>query len=380
MKNSNLSVAKILIADAPIPWPGYGSWSQRIEYLLQQYEHNVFDYVICMDSKTEFVSKKTKRFNCKVHSNRFMNKLFSWWRFKDVKQALAKINVQHEGMIICIMDSLRTKHAVWNFVNDIGAAHKSRLVYYQCGFSTYLPSDKYNKLTEGISDFIYLTRNAYEFELTHNPALPFVAHVLHNPIDHQKFFVPSENDKQQYRKELGMHEGVHFIWASQDRPKKGLEVVLQAWRKFYRPELNVTLNVIGVQRNHSFPGVVFHGKKPNYEIHQYLKAADIGVFSPLWTEGFGLSLAEQISCGLLCVASTAGGVEEYFVDGEHGFAIEHPNFIASWELGFEKALAHLPLFRQQLANRTFPVFLTYDAWCQKFCSIFDEIASYHFHK
>jgi glycosyltransferase involved in cell wall biosynthesis len=295
-----------------------------------------------------------------------------------VKQALAEISKKHDGLIICIMDSLRTKHAVWKFVNELGIQEKTKIVYYQCGFSTYLPSDKYNMFSEGINDIIYLTRSAYEYELVHNPALPFTAHVLHNPIDHKKFCVPSEEEKKNYKIELGMQNGVQFIWASQDRPKKGLEVVLQAWQKYYKSEMDVTLNIVGVHRQVDLPGVRFHGKKPNHDMYKYFKAADIGIFSSLWSEGFSLSLSEQISCGLLCIASTAGCVNEFFKEKDHGIAISHPNFVNDWVIAFENGIEQLPAFKQQVSYRQAPVFLTYDQWCEKFCSIFSGVEAYYF--
>ena len=368
-----MSVARVLIADAPIPSPGYGSWSQRMEYLLQSYEANVFNYIICSDSPVDFQSATCRRFNCKQYPGKIINKLIPFYRFREYKKALKAISEQHDAIIIGILDSKRAKHAVWKYINDLGIRHKCTLVYYQCGFSTYLNADQYERLTEGVSHFIYLTENAYRFELEHNPSLPFVAHVLHNPINHQQFFVPSDVVKASLRHELGMNDGVQFIWASQDRPKKGLDVVLHAWKRFYRSDVNATLHVVGVQRDKQLPAVIFHGKKPNHEMHKYFKAADIGVFSSLWTEGFSLSLAEQISCGLLCIASTAGCVDEFFIDGEHGIAIDCPNIPEKWMDAFQKGMQDLPHFKLQVANRQSIPFLTYDEWCKRFCNIFSEI-------
>ncbi len=373
-----MSVAKILIADSPIPSPGYGSWTQRVDYLLTQYDENVFDYVICSESQAEFHSTKTKRYNCDQHTGRLMNKLVAHWRFRHYKKALKEISKKHDQLLICIVDSKRLKHAVWQYINDLGIIGRTRLVYYQCGYSTYLTADQYERLTEGVGHFIYLTENAYQFELEHNPSLPFTAYVLHNPIDHNRFYIPNPIEKKALRNELQMDNGLQLIWASQDRPKKGLEVVLQAWQKFYHPHLHATLHVVGANRTDKIPGVVFHGRIPSYNVHKYLKAADIGVFSALWTEGFGLTLAEQISCGLLCIASVAGGVAEYFKPGLFGIPVHRPNMKEEWVIAFQQAIEMLPSFLEQQKERREPPFLTYDEWCKRFCQIFTEIESYEF--
>lgn len=371
-----MSVAKVLIADLPIPSPGYGSWSQRMEYLVQEYSGNVFDYLICHPSHTRLKESRTRRIVCQVDKNRIMNRVFIWWRFRRYKKALAEIHRKHGSMIIGVLDSLRTQVAVKKFIDQLGISETTRLVYYQCGFATYLTADKYERFTNGLHHLIYLTENAYRYELKHNPSLPFVAHVLPNPIDHRKCYIPNDNERNALRKKFGMEDGIHFIWASQDRPKKGLAVVLMAWSRFYaaHKHLKITLHVVGVAEKKPVEGVRFYGRVANYETHAFFKAADIGVFSSVWTEGFSLSLAEQISCGLFCIASTAGCVEDFFIPGKHGIAIDMPNFPEKWEKAFGSALLQIHDFRSGLEKQITPPFLTYDEWCAKFCSIFTEIA------
>jgi glycosyltransferase involved in cell wall biosynthesis len=375
----SMSVAKILITDLPIPFAGFGSWSQRIEYLLQHYPHNIFDYLICPDEGAKaFEAGTTKRLAMPVRQSRWRSRLNRHYRFAAYKNAIRQIAAKHDKLVIGIIDSLRTKNAVWAFINELGIADRCRLLYYQCGYGTYLIPREFHTFIEGINHFIYLTRNSYEFELEHNPLLPVVAHVLHNPIDHRRFYVPSDSEKDAAKTQLGFGSGIHFLWASHDRPKKGLDVVLHAWRRFYATAPQCTLHVVGVQHSTSIPGVVFHGKQPGAVMDQYVKACDIGVFSSLWTEGFSLALAEQISGGLFAIASTVGCVKEYFKAGEHGIAIDTPNLIDPWVAAFGKAVEALPVFRQQVKQRTTIPFLTYDEWCRRFCEIFMEMEQHYF--
>jgi glycosyltransferase involved in cell wall biosynthesis len=369
------TIARVLIADASIPTAGYGSWSQRIAYLLQQYEDNRFDYLIAEYTDIPFQSNKTRRFNCRQDKSRLLNKLFPGWRYKAYVKSIGEILAKHDQAIICVIDSLRTKKAIWNYIKKKNLQTRVKLLYYQCGFSKYISPADYERFIEGLDACIYLTKNAYRFDLKHNSSMPFPVHVLHNPIDHHSFHPVDASVRTEFRKELGMAEGIHFIWASQNRPKKGLEVILQAWMRFYSPEKNIHLHVIGIDQSVSLPAVHFHGKKHSDEMHKWFKAADIGVFSSLWPEGFSLSLAEQISCGLFCIASTAGCVEEFFIPGEHGIAIEDPNLVEIWVNAFVKALDQLEDFKKGKTNAisTEAPFLTYNEWCHRFQQIFDGV-------
>jgi glycosyltransferase involved in cell wall biosynthesis len=371
----NNKVARVLIADASIPTAGYGSWSQRIAYLLQQYEDNRFDYLVAEYTDIPFQSNITHRFNCKQDKSRLLNRLFPGWRYRNYTKSIAEVLSRHDQAIICIIDSLRTKKAIWNYIKKEKLEARVKLLYYQCGFSKYISPADYERFIEGLDACIYLTRNAYRFDLRHNSSMPFPVHVLHNPINHHSFHPVEISVKRAYKKELGIADGIHFIWASQNRPKKGLEVILEAWMQFYSPDKNVQLHVIGVTKTESIPGVNFYGKMHSAEMHKWFKAADIGVFSSLWPEGFSLSLAEQISCGLFCIASTAGCVEEFFIPGEHGIAIEDPNLVDVWVNAFGDALNQLEGFQQRKTNAGAikPPFLTYNEWCDRFQQIFDGV-------
>lgn len=362
-----MSVARVLIADAPIPSPGYGSWSQRITYLLEQYPGNVVDYVVGNNGADAFHSARTKRYNLQLRHNRLMNRLLKHWKLQAYKTALQEIAAQHEQLIICIVDSIRTKHAVWHFLGQMNIRHKCKIIYYQCGYSTYLSSDKYEALMEGVDEVIYLSKHSYLYELEHNPSLPFTAHVLHNPIDNNRCYPLAPAAKQALRQQLGMDNGCQFVWSSQHRKKKGLEVILNAWQLLDCKALNATLHVVGADTGEQIPGVVFHGRQPNHEVHRYLQAADIGLFSPLWTEGFGLSLAEQMSCGLYCISSWVGGVKDYFDAARFGEAIETPNMPAAWAAAMQRAVEKVSGFQSPALQG--PVFLTYDEWCERFCDL-----------
>lgn len=370
MSSIHQHAAWVLIADYHLPSGGVGSWSQRITYLLQNFGENRFQYLISEAGNEKLDSEFTRQFACKQHKSRLANKLQPSIRYKEYAKAIETILLRHEHAIMVILDSVRVKNALWKWLQKKQLTHRTKIIYYQCGYSTYLTADQYLHFAEGIHHMIMLTKNAYRFELEHRPAMPFGVSILHNPVDNMRFYPTSTDEKIGVRQLLKLDAAkIHFLWAAYDRPKKGLQVILDAWNRFYRPDMNVALQVVGVSRAYQLPGVTFHGKLHNDAMPQWMQACDIGISSSLWTEGFSLSLSEQVSAGLLAIASTAGCVAEFFIDGRHGIAIQDPNIAEEWVEAFEKALAVLPDFRRSIEERKAPEFQTFDVWCHAFSQI-----------
>ena len=90
------------------------------------------------------------------------------------------------------------------------------------------------------------------------------------------------------------------------------------------------LLVIGTNNNIVNKGVRFLGQIPNNQLAQYYQLADFYLFPTLCHEGFGLSLAEALKCGLYCIASNNGSVAEVLNYGEYGRVIENPNLVKNW--------------------------------------------------
>ncbi|MBF6609390.1 MAG: glycosyltransferase family 4 protein [Flavobacterium sp.] len=121
-----------------------------------------------------------------------------------------------------------------------------------------------------------------------------------------------------------------FIWCSQDRPKKGLEVILSAWESVYEPEKNMVLLVIGCAPRDPMLGVRFLGRIQNDLLPEYYQVADVMLFSTLCEEGFGMSLVEALHCGCYCIASALGGVPEVLQFGKLGELIDNPFLASEW--------------------------------------------------
>ncbi|MES2777508.1 MAG: glycosyltransferase family 4 protein [Bacteroidota bacterium] len=368
------TVAKVLLTDIGIPNTGFVSWPQRLEYLTQQYDNNSIDYLICGHTDKAFKSALTTRILCK-QPGAISNKLFESKRFGSYEQALAKIASQHRFVVLCVVDSVKIKNALYNFLVTSRLEKKVKLVFYQCGFSYYLTTEEYLKFTRGVSELIMLSHNGYRYEFNRYPNMPFPVHVLHNPINHQIFKPLPPAERKALRKEKEFEGTTRFIWVSHDKPVKGLQVILEAWKLFYDAGKKAVLHVIGVKRDEEIPGVIFHGKIPNKELPSWYQASDVFIFSPMRNEGYGLAVAEAISCGCLGISTYGGGAVDFFKEGEHGIGISEPNFLEGWANAFDKAIADLPAFQKAHKDDHLkpPPFTTYDDWCAGFIGIFDNI-------
>ena len=129
-----------------------------------------------------------------------------------------------------------------------------------------------------------------------------------------------------------------FLWCSQDRAKKGLNLILYSWKNLIKKYNNIELWVIGARREEVISQVKYYGKIPNDSLPEYYQAADCYLFPTLWHEGFGLTLIEALNCGNYCIASALGGVPEVLQYGKLGKLIENPHFINEWITAIEAFL------------------------------------------
>jgi len=66
--------------------------------------------------------------------------------------------------------------------------------------------------------------------------------------------------------------------------------------------------------------VHFEGIQRNVE--KYLAKADVFVHPAIWEEGFGITVVEAMSAGLVCVTFSKGALPEIIQSGECGYIVE----------------------------------------------------------
>jgi glycosyltransferase involved in cell wall biosynthesis len=156
--------------------------------------------------------------------------------------------------------------------------------------------------------------------------------IVRIPICVEDFFKPaSEAEKAHLKKqkEISSHLCVTFSGRLVDR--KGLRVLLMAWRKVQDRLTNAGLIILGdgpARREYEnlahelgLNGTVeFRGLIQ--DVSDYLRASDLFVL-PSFQEGLPGSLLEAMACGLPVVASRIGGVEDV-VKPEHNGLLSTP--------------------------------------------------------
>ncbi|PKW20272.1 glycosyltransferase family 4 protein [Flavobacterium lindanitolerans] len=341
----------ILISQLPLPYPKIGSWTTLYQNYLNS-DHAI-DYIICEQSDEQFQNVEygivsqtlTLKLKKKYQKNNYIGYI----------EALEKIVVSGEKYIIQIVDNFGIIKPLQEFLESKGKRTQCYIQFFYHGFAPFYGNFESRSFYEFIDEMVLLTHDSYKAHKNYYTILPCRFSVLHNGIDENKFFKVSTEQKQKLREKLGLTSKTVFIWCSQDRPKKGLDLILDVWNRIYEKHTDCTLLVIGAKRDKTFAGVSFLGKIPNDELPQYYQAADAYLFPTLWHEGFGLSLIEALHCGCYSIASALGGVPEVLQYGNLGRLIENPHFIAEWVDAIDEFLLEkeeYPSLSEELYSKT----------------------------
>ena len=356
------NTARILVANEGIPNTGMGSWTQIISYFLSDNSSNLIDYLLCGPTALPFKSAVTKRIICNTLQWEINRKWYYFFKYRSYITALKSIIACHNFVVIVVMDNTKLKNIVTNTIEKNGWQNKCRVIFIQCGFSYEFTRDEYKDFRRGLHEIVLLTQKSYEYERNKYHEYPFLVHVLHNPVRQDVFFRLSVSEKQAKRRLLCVQPNeTMFLWISHDRPKKGLDIILNMWPAIAEKYPGSKLIVVGAKREISLPGLRFEGKLPNTELAKYYQSADVFLFSSLCQEGFGLSLAEAITCGCFCIVSDVGGVNEFF-KGNNGILVSNPNLPEAWVAAIEQYF-HQP---DDVKTQSLTPFLTYDQWCFEF--------------
>lgn len=131
---------------------------------------------------------------------------------------------------------------------------------------------------------------------------------------------------------LGLGDAPVALFLGGLKGRKNLVFLLDVWRDVARERADARLVLAGsgpllepLRRHAAALGqersIVFTGYVPESEKVAYYNLADLLIF-PSSMEGFGLTVAEAMSCELPVVVSNQGSLPELVVDGEGGFLID----------------------------------------------------------
>jgi L-malate glycosyltransferase len=133
---------------------------------------------------------------------------------------------------------------------------------------------------------------------------------------------------EQVRRELGLDQEALLLHASNLRPLKRIDLLLETAARI-RPREAFKLLILagadfapfaGEVRRLGLEDRVIVREKVN-DIEDYLQAADLGLF-PSESESFGLSILEAMCFGCPSVARRIGGIPEVIEDNATGLLVE----------------------------------------------------------
>ncbi|MEC4050904.1 glycosyltransferase family 4 protein [Flavobacterium sp. SUN046] len=328
----------ILISQFPLPYQNIGSWTTLYKNYFQR--NHLIDIIVC-----EQPSELFKNVQYSIVKNSFRDRIeikLTKNKYLSYLKALDKVVKPNQKYIIQIIDNHGIVEPLNDFLEKKGIRKNCYIQFFYHGFPPFHENFAGRKFYEIVDEMIVLTISSYWAHKQYYTILPCKFSVLNNGIDTNVFFSLMEEDKLELKKEFNIADKITFVWCSQDRPKKGLHLLLDAWKRVYATNTNIELWVIGCEAKEEMEGVQYLGRIPNDELALFLQASDVFLFPVLNQEGFGMSLIEALHCGNYAIASGIGGVSEVMAFGVFGTLIPDPHFVNSWVKAIEKYINDRP--------------------------------------
>lgn len=125
----------------------------------------------------------------------------------------------------------------------------------------------------------------------------------------------------------GAGNGGYALYVGRLTADKGIPVLLAAWKRL---DARIPLVIAGegplqdlvVEAAQSFPAITYRGRLPREETLRVMKEARFLLFPSVWYEGFPVTIAESLACGVPVVASRMGAMEGLIADGVTGLHFE----------------------------------------------------------
>ena len=317
----------ILISQFPLPYAHTGSWT--VMYFNYLKANHQIDYIICKEPQSRI---ETVKYEFLLPSMILkMKQKFFKQPYLVYFDALKKIVKKNQKYIIQVVDNFGIIKPLQEFLLQNGLRQNCQIQFFYHGFPPFYENFRGRYFFESIDEMVLLTHDSYKAHKDYYTVLPTRFSVLHNGIDTSKFKKVTSEQKQILKEESGLQDKKVFIWCSKDLPKKGLDFILDVWKKIHLHHKNTVLLVVGATRSSPVDGVRFLGKIPNQELPKLYQMADCYLFPSLCHEGFGLALLEALHSGCYCIASALGGIPEVLHYGKLGKLVINPHFQQEWE-------------------------------------------------
>ncbi len=340
----------ILISSKPIPSNKIGSWNILLTNLIEK-EIFFFDAIISpkphlIIDDINHIVKEESALLTKIKL-RFLNDLPKkeyWSKLKKIIDFKKKVN-------IIIFDDIKILEAINFYSLRAGLRENLNIIYFNRGYRFDLNVNHRNRIFKCIDKLVVQTESSYLDQVKENHTIPCEVRVLRNGIDSDIFFPKTGKEKLKLKEELNLNiDKKYFLWISQDRPKKGLSIILKAWSKIIEKFDNVELLILGTNNEIKGENIRWFGRKSNKELAKYYQVTDYYLFSSLCHEGHPLSLTEALKSGAKCIASNIDPISEILHGGDLGLLVENPHFVESWITVIERVLINDINFNKASVN------------------------------
>jgi glycosyltransferase involved in cell wall biosynthesis len=178
---------------------------------------------------------------------------------------------------------------------------------------------------------VYLSERSYTYELSRVHSISSRVSVLPNGVNTEKFLSLDAKNKEFLKSEFDFQNKLIFMWCANDRPKKGLHIILEAWKNssLYN-NINCELIIVGSTKLGVDYNIHYFGQIPHTDLPRFYQVSDYYLFTTLCQEGFPLSLAEAIASGLKCLVSSIDPLPSIFSKFGNVKFVKSPNMIKSW--------------------------------------------------
>lgn len=328
-------IANILVSHVPIPNYDIGSWNIMFSKFINA-NPNVFTHIICprVKDKEDGIIYCEAKFPFARHKLGYFDKNYAYRPyFNHIKQILKKENYA----VVNIIDNINALFTIDNLLKKNGLRKRVRILFHLHAFTVDIAEK--NEFYRAIDTLLILSKTSYKYQVDNIHAITCQVKQIYNGVDTNLFHKIDQESKAAIRKKLGFRlEKKYFLWVSQDRPKKGLNIILSAWKNFVENHDDVELLVIGTKTRSKVKNATFLGRIPNNQLPQFYQLSDFYLFSTLCHEGHPLSLTEALLCGNYCIASDIDPIAEIMDYGNYGKLVAMPHNPQNWQNSLENAI------------------------------------------
>lgn len=124
-----------------------------------------------------------------------------------------------------------------------------------------------------------------------------------SPFAYGVELIPNAIDVESYRDKATQPDPHQVVFLGRDEPRKGLDVLLQAWPAVVKRVPTARLVVAGAVRDEPLPGVTYLGPVDEADKRKALNGSAVAVAPNLGGESFGIVLVEAMAAGCAVIAS-----------------------------------------------------------------------------